>query len=150
MFREDYQNGVIAENIFADFLIKGGKKVLKTYGMNKDFDVATYDEDRILDTYEVKFDILYPKTGNLAIEYAFKGSRSGILTTKAKYWVEVVKTPVMSKIYVLEVSGFKDWLRQNKEYLKTTKGGDNLDSMMILLKPNDIINNFFCNVYENN
>jgi len=148
MFREDYKNGVIAENIFADLLIKGGKKVLKTYGMNKDFDVATYEDDRILDTYEIKYDFLYSKTGNLAIEYLFKGSRSGILATKAKYWVEMVKTPTMSKFYVLENKGFREWLKINKSYLQTTRGGDNLESSLILLKPSTIVNNYWCEIIE--
>lgn len=148
MFDKDLKVGQEAEIKFCEYLIMKGCKVVRTFGMNSDFDVGVYGENYITNTYEIKSDLLFPKTGNLAIEYAFKGDLSGVSTTNADYWVQAIITPLKAKFYVLEVSGFKDWLKQNKEYLKTTKGGDNEESQMILVKPSDIVNNSWCEVVE--
>ena len=39
-------------------------------------------------TFEVKYDEMSAKTGNVAIEYESRGKLSGISTTTAKYWVQ--------------------------------------------------------------
>jgi len=41
-------------------------------------------------TIEVKLDLLTQKTGNIAIEYRSRNKKSGISTTKAKYWAFVI------------------------------------------------------------
>jgi len=92
--------------------------------------------------YEVKYDVLADKTGNLCIEVAFKGSKSGITATKATYWAIYAR----NKWYVLKTQEFLEWLVQNKPYLTYVRGGDNNESLLVLLKPNNIVNHSWCEI----
>ena len=86
---------------FADDLAVGQeveRKVLKTIqasypkalmidGYFKDFDILVPETKQAI---EVKYDIKSEKTGNVCVEISFGGKDSGLITTKADWWVFVV------------------------------------------------------------
>ena len=144
MFEKDLKTGQEAEIKFCNYLIQQGKKVIRTYGLNKDWDVATYNNNQIETTFEVKNDVLYNSTGNLAIEYAFKGQKSGIRATKAEY----MAIYTLTKIFILKTQDLKDWINLNKQFLKTSKGGDEFKSDIVLIRSKDLVNNSWCEIKE--
>ena len=143
-FSNDMRIGEEYEHKLMDYLLRRGFKVMQTHGVNKEFDVCTYDNNTIFHTYEVKFDRLHEKTGNLAIEYWDRGKWSGIKATKAEYWVHCTE----KMMYILTLSEFKEWLNLNRKYLNIKNGGDNNEAKMILIKPTNIVNNAWCETVE--
>lgn len=144
MFSTDLKKGLEAEVLYAEHLLSQGFKVIRTHGLNKDWDIGVYENNIILNTFEIKRDIISDRSGNLAIEVAFKGSKSGITATKADYLVIYAK----GKVYELKTQEFKEWLILNKPYLKYVRGGDNNESIMALIKPSDIVNHSWCIINE--
>ena len=95
-----------------------------------------------INTYEVKTDLKYSTTGNIAIETRYKGELSGINATKADMWVEVIKTEKDSK-YPIIIAMPTEFLRQYLKVLlkegkaRKSPGGDNGDSELILVSLRD-------------
>jgi hypothetical protein len=79
-FRGDLEFGRQYERLWAEQL-KGDVEFAPS-GVFKDWDVRT-DEA----SYEVKADRLVCKYGNFFIEHECSGKPSGIMTTKADYWI---------------------------------------------------------------
>ena len=78
---------------------------------------------------ECKRDRLTGKTGNLAIEYMYRGKPSGISTTEADWWAFLIE----GSILMVETERLKDIAR---EYLKdghVVDGGDDMASKIILV-----------------
>ena len=134
MFEQDLQHGKKAEIEFAQILINQGKKVLMTEGLNKDFDIATYEEMTLIDTFEVKEDLMYNKTGNIVIEYLSNGNPSGISTTKAKYWVQGVG----NKWYVIDTNELKNYIKIIWADVNKKVGGDN--ATFVIIEPKYLLN----------
>jgi hypothetical protein len=87
--------------------------------------------------YECKNDKMAFKTGNLCIEYKYKGHRSGIKTTKSDYYcIKISK----DKIFIIPVKVIKDYIKDNKETIRKVYGGDNKNSKMYLIKYDQFIN----------
>jgi hypothetical protein len=87
--------------------------------------------------YECKNDKMANRTGNLCIEYKYKGHRSGIKTTKSDYYCIKISN---DKIFIIPVSKIKDYIKQNKDNIKKVYGGDNKNSKMYLIKYCEFIN----------
>jgi len=84
---------------------------------------------------EVKYDKLFQKTGNIAIEFQSRGKPSGICTTEADYWAFILEgTGVIMLIdrFVLE-----DKIKRVER--KNVKGGDDLTSDITLIKGIDLL-----------
>lgn len=84
-------------------------------------------------TAEVKNDLMWDKTGNVAIEYKSRGKASGIATSKADYWFYVLG----EKIYHAPVGDIRVYLIQHWDRFKRLSGGDEGTSQLALLKLDD-------------
>jgi len=89
---------------------------------------------------EVKFDVLSDVTGNLAIEYQFRGKPSGIWASSADYFVIAHK----DNFYLFNRLALFDWLVINKDWTKKVKGGDDMASCLILVPKRELVNRAFC------
>lgn len=93
-------------------------------------------------TIEVKLDLLTQKTGNIAIEYRSRGKKSGISTTRAKYWAFVIsmenKEYEEFPIVVVTTNYLKEIARKHYKLGHITRGGDNNTSEMVLVPIKDI------------
>lgn len=102
------------------------------------------DYDLIADngyTIEVKFDKESRKTGNVAIEYLYKGRPSGIAKTKAREWLHIFYLDgwVYARAKTLDL---KHYIKSNRKDLVETDGGDNHLSKLILINKEDFVNRF--------
>lgn len=93
-------------------------------------------------TIEVKLDLLTQKTGNIAIEYRSRGKKSGISTTKAKYWAFVISIDDKGyeefPIVVITTEYLKEIARKYYKLGRTIRGGDNNTSEMVLIPIKDV------------
>jgi hypothetical protein len=129
--KEDILNAYRQELEFAELLkvLYPENQVLVTVGYDTTFDVKCGSW-----TYELKTDYLFEKTGNVAIEYRYKGNPSGLFSSVANYFViEIPKSYI-----VIERKLFIEWLREHHQELKKVYGGDNNQSQLILIKPSQI------------
>lgn len=132
------------DKIQGDYYEKEALKYLKydsykiTEGYFKEYDIITYRKEGIVEKIEVKSDRLSSRTGNLCIEYQYKGCNSGILSTEADYYFYFVLYCKDNNIYrnVIKYDLYKIPVNELKELVKDCKsvyGGDNGYSKMYLL-----------------
>jgi len=125
-FQVDLQSGKSAEVIVADALNKAwGTEFIKN--------PASMEEDLIDEPtkIEVKNDIMYETTGNIAFEIKYQGAPSGISTTKAQYLAYVIG----NELYICATDSLKDWLKRNKGFYKILMGGDgNASTLAVVSK----------------
>tara|TARA_Y100001963_G_scaffold66303_1_gene92411 strand:- start:580 stop:975 length:396 start_codon:yes stop_codon:yes gene_type:complete len=118
-------------DIDLDFGKKGEKLILEIFEGNSSIEVKT-ERDKWLDT------------GNLVIEYRYKGNPSGISVTKAKWWIHILMLNGKMKFsFIFPVSVLK---RKIKSMLadgtaRTTMGGDDNMSSLILVPIKGVIKN---------
>ena len=82
----------------------------------------------------------WARTGNIAIEYEYKGKPSGIATTQATYWFQILE--IDGKEFctlMLKTDILKKLLKLTKN-AKTVMGGDDRQSKLVLLPIKDIFN----------
>ncbi len=100
------------------------------------------DSDRL--TVEVKRDCEVSETGNVAIEYRYKGALSGIAVSKAAWWAIAFSGPgyddnsgTPELILFIRRKRLLRLLRilRDRGQLKPTKGGDGKQSEMALVTP---------------
>lgn len=108
-FKEDLNIGEGVEIRFAEKLVELGrhKVIHKALGNFKGYDLL----GDLTTTYEVKFDRMAKKTGNMAFEYRFRGAKSGLASTEAQYWVQYDGV----YYFVFLTAALKDWLRMHME-----------------------------------
>lgn len=80
---------------------------------------------------EVKTDRLAHLTGNIAVEFRYKGYPSGISTTEADYWAFVFFNHL--RIIFIEINELKAIARECYKEGKIKNGGDNNMSEMVLI-----------------
>jgi len=133
-FQNDLSFGKEWENTVAFLLQKRGFGVRPIEGYDKEKDIV------VEIPIEVKCDRLVHKTGNFAIEYRYKGQNSGILATKALFWVICDE----KDCYLVQTSVLRQKMREMQEMkrLLVVKGGDDKLSEMVLL-PKEVIYNYF-------
>ena len=91
----------------------------------------------------VKSNKEWKETGNIAIEYKYKGKPSGISTTNAKTWIHLLSDEdevvggFIIKTKILKIR-LKEMLKNGTA--RTIKGGDNNNSEMILVPIKEIYN----------
>ena len=79
------------------------------------------------------------KTGNIAIEYEYRGKPSGIATTQAPYWFQVLEVDGNEFCtLLLKTDMLKKIIKTAKT--KTVMGGDNKQSKLVLLPIREIFN----------
>ena len=83
-FKADLERGKIHERYVLNKIKKKYKQAYIVDGYFKEYDIFIPELNLGV---EVKFDERSKETGNIIIETESAGKRSGISTTKAKYWV---------------------------------------------------------------
>jgi hypothetical protein len=118
------------------------KNVGKTQ-KNFDIDVeyGRQGENYLLDILEtkrieVKTDRIAHITGNVAVEYRYKGRPSGISTTEADYWAFLLYD--MTTIIMVPTDKLKAIAREKYKQDQITLGGDENASEMILIPINEL------------
>lgn len=130
--------GEIAEKLLIDTLNEFGFNAKKNEDHSKryEFDVeATINGELV--TFEVKFDVMAARTGNIAIEYwnSKKNEPSGLTATKAKYWVHVIEDDEQNKLmYITEVVNLVGFIELNKPKRVIEGGGDNNANLYLYQK----------------
>ena len=82
---------------------------------------------------------IWATTGNIAIEYEYKGKKSGIRATESDVWVHnLVKDDEIYCSLLFPVDKLKK-LCNSMPNKKTVYGGDNMDSKMVLLNLRNVI-----------
>jgi hypothetical protein len=118
------------------------KNVGKT---QKNFDIdieyGRKGENHLLDILEtkrieVKTDRIAHITGNVAVEYKYKGRPSGIATTEADYWAFLLHD--MTTIIMVPTDKLKAIAREKFKQDQITLGGDDNASEMILIPINEL------------
>lgn len=91
-------------------------------------------------TVEVKRDAMGDTTGNFAIEYEFRGQKSGLAATTADIFCIATATT----FYCFKSQNLKDFLAANWKYLRKVKGGDSNDAKMVLVRQSDVRKRAWC------
>lgn len=138
-FNTDLLLGKKAERFIKELLVAEYPDIEIVEGYEKGFDLV----DKITGyKAEVKFDWESRKTDNIAIEYLYKGKKSGISETSAYEWFQVFYFNGSWYVFRCKVSELKSFLKSNFRYLSKVKGGDNLNSNLILVSKKLIMEKF--------
>jgi hypothetical protein len=78
-------------------------------------------------TFETKLDLVASRTGNAAIEIKSRNYPSGICTSKADYWIQIVG----DKFYILKTSELR-YLILTHNYRIVTGGDNNLNELVLI------------------
>lgn len=115
-----------------------------------DLEFGEYHETRVRTifemegkTIEVKADKAWHTTGNVAIEYRFRGRPSGLQTTKAKWWCTVLtnkENPKESDMIILwRVEELKFHLNRMWDKLRKVDAGYMKASRVVLVPVKDFL-----------
>ena len=142
-FKQDLKTGNFGEEVLHKFLVgiykaeyKGKSEVQE--GNHKEFDLKfLFPSDDNETVFEVKNDVYiqeprilpngayYPgrDTGNIVIEFRMHGKDSGIMVTKADWWVYIFQNK--KEIWFIKVDDLKKLISNNEFEIKI--GGDTVD-----------------------
>jgi len=87
-------------------------------------------------------DTQWVSTENIAVEFASRGKKSGILVTEAEWWVTMLnKNDEIRAIVMIPTNIFKKRIKKLKEdgHIRTTKGGDDKTSDLMLVPINKLL-----------
>jgi hypothetical protein len=135
-FKRDLKQGKLYERLATEYFEWDNLYMSKGYF--KEYDFCCVKEGK--KTYvEVKSDRLAGKTGNLCIEYEYKGKPSGINASTADYWMYFILKTVdghpHSKVNRIEAYKIpSDDLRNIVKDCRSVMGGDGYNSKMYLVK----------------
>lgn len=139
-FNKDLEYGRKGEKIVATYLALQGMQIIegisKDY-FNPDYDLLMYSpkHDKNL-KMEVKTDDYVSDssdTGNIAIEIMFRGSPSGLGSTKSDWWIYYMPNIGSNNLWMMEVSKLKQLIKDNIKNLKVVMGGDEDKSKLVLI-----------------
>lgn len=155
-FQKDLKDGQFGQKIALAHLKKVYKdyQFVETSGRNENFDIcATDSDDRdgngmpygadIIHTWEVKYDIMAAKTGNLCFELSNGKKGTGLLSSAATYVIYVVPTEVKGEYNLFTFQ--RSWLinklflmsLEKDKALRIVKGGDDNRFLLALISIND-------------
>jgi hypothetical protein len=114
---------------------------LKQKNFDIDVEYGMRGENYLLDVLttkriEVKTDRIAHITGNVAVEYRYRGRPSGIATTEADYWAFLLYD--MTTIIMVPTEKLKAIAREKYKQDQITLGGDENASEMILIPVNEL------------
>jgi hypothetical protein len=124
-----------------------------TQSKHGDWDISLefgeYHEEKVRkifeggETIEVKADKAWHTTGNVAVEFRFRGRPSGISTTEAKWWCTTLtnkKNPKEVDMIILwEVGKLKAYLKKNWQEFKKVGAGYRKASKILLIPVRDFL-----------
>jgi len=117
-FNKDLVIGEEGEQVVIDDLISLGATYDSNNKTNTHDVIVSFNGNPV--SYECKTDF-FDDTGNMFIETNCRGKESGIMVTKAKWFVTYFKQ--LNEIWYIKTSKLKDIL-QNNEHKKATQSGD--------------------------
>ena len=109
---------------------------IDTIAFNKtsDYDLLCVDEHGMEVTYEIKEDFLCRYTGNVGLVFECRGKSSGIVTSKAYYFIYKVHTANGVRFILHKTPILRDMVNEEK-YFRIVNGGDkNSNSMNYLFR----------------
>jgi len=123
-FKNDLKVAQKTETQVAQFVAsKHGLKITE-WCETKDFDFAAIDRAQSEVRFEIKEDFACKRTGNIAVEYASWGRKSGITTTKADKYIWKIHAPDNTiRVYEMAVEDLRKYIT-NKAYFREIVGGD--------------------------
>lgn len=129
--------GAVAEDLLVENLISFGHIAERNPDKSTryEFDVtSTFNGQKFL--FEVKYDVMASRTGNIAIEFwnSKKNAPSGLSATKSDFWVQVLEEPTGRVIYITTVDDLKNFTKFEKPLKTIIAGGDKNSSMYIYEK----------------
>lgn len=133
-FNEDLKVGKEIELKYIE--IKGMQNYKQTEGKNSDYDVICFDDNKET-KYEIKYDKMSLKTGNICIEFECRGKLSGVSVTKCSYWIQYLTD---DEIYEIPINDLYE-LINGKKYKCIIKGGDDKASYCYLFNKS-VFNNY--------
>ena len=137
-FSEDLKIGEYVQDFLIEELAGEFGKLKASEGEFSDYDLISEDGY----TFEVKFDRSSRSTKNTAIEFRYKGRESGICSTKAIEWIQVLYNEDKWVYCRIPVENLRNFLRNNWEFFKTIMGGDDKQSALILVNKDIFLNEF--------
>lgn len=135
-FEEDLKDSESSVDMVIEILREEG---CTDFQKNDDgrYDIIYKNKDGQTLTAEVKHDLMWNKTGNVAIEYKSRGKASGISTSKADTWFYV-----LNQVYRAKTGDLRAYLFEHSDRHRRTSGGDKMTSKLILLKLDDFLDIF--------
>jgi hypothetical protein len=130
-FSKDLKASQASVEKVANWLITNGCSDI-TYVHTKEYDLL-YTKDNQQFSIEVKEDLQFEKTGNVAIELRSRNKPSGIASSLATYWVYVLG----EEVWMTERSKLILYLIQHWDRFRRVEGGDDNTSLVALLKLKD-------------
>lgn len=129
MFEEDLEYGERGERYvmktLSDYFHESIKK-------NPNKESKDYDLIGGVHTFEVKRDKMFKETDNVALEIGHKGKPSGVLWTKADYWVLLLE----EDIWIAPLKTLREWVFSGSA--PTVKGGDDNNSKIVLMDKKEL------------
>lgn len=113
-FDQDLKRGRKWESRVCDFLNRNGIRCSLTQGKNN---VDIISDDGSL-KFEVKFDEMTLKTGNIAIEVGTKTKPTGLSTSQADYWVHIWYSGPHLYYNVIGVQALRNLIKANLKNIK--------------------------------
>lgn len=140
---EDLPRGVKAEDI-AERYLKDRRQALEVFripGHHPEFDMIALLKRGMLKRIEVKYDFKEKSTGNIAIEHEHRGYFSGILVSKADWYIIVLT----DKLLCMKKDDLFYFIREN-EFKEVKWDGDM--STFKLVPTDELIAAGFCDIYD--
>ena len=114
-FRSDLKDGELGEDLVAEFLIKKGYKILERRKDNWwDIKVEKIGIENTLEIKTDRWEKFNRITNNMFIEVSCSGKDSGIMVTKADYFIYFY--PEWELIYIIKCDELKSYLEKDLTY----------------------------------
>ena len=143
-FRKDLKVAKATEKEVAQIIISNPKFYSRyienvstvSFGTDKHWDFMLVDNiNREACSFEVKEDFYSFKSGNVALEVESRGKDSGIITSKARYWVYKIYLQPDKEPLIVIVDSFKLNGYTHLEGILTKTGGDKGSNTILILVP---------------
>jgi hypothetical protein len=128
-FQIDLANSQTSVDMVIDKIVSMGATNIELCH-NKDYDL-TYNAGGLGLSLEVKEDMMYDITGNVAIEYMCNGKLSGVSSSKASGWVYKLG----DELYFCDITTLKGFLKSKP--FRRVSGGDGMRAKMLLVPIKD-------------
>jgi len=136
-FYKDLERGKEAEHFICDLVRRKYPSAYVIEGMESDFDIVVPESLR--NTIEVKRDYVSNQTGNYFVETENNGNKSGLSTTKAKWYVFVDDTDVVWVLVETLQYLIREWGLKEGNFVKV-----NPPKKAYLVPKNKLIHSFYC------
>lgn len=125
-FHLDIKDGAKAEQMVLEFFKRNFPQAHQVKGKESRWDILIPELNGL--SIEVKNDLYFAKSGNLAFEtHRLSGELSGLGATKANFWVHILG----GDMYIMPTSELKSYIANGN--FRSVWGGDNKATSMFLV-----------------